>query len=90
MPLRVFVLLAGAAGTLFFIGAIVSWWTIPRDHRDGLELIGVWLSTAFFLLLVMPTMMLGYLGRWLKFAAVLGVAVMALATDTLWPWIPWP
>jgi hypothetical protein len=33
------------------------------SQRDGLELVGVALSTAFFVCLVLPTMVLGLLGR---------------------------
>jgi hypothetical protein len=89
-PLRIFVLLAGTAGTLFFVGAVVEWWMIPHDRRDGFELIGLLLALAYFLVLAMPTLLLGYIGRWLPFAAALGVVAIALATDTLRPWIPWP
>lgn len=88
-PLRLFVLAAGLAGTAFWLGAIVQWWVIPRTHRDGLELMGLVLATGFFIVLVLPTLVLGLIGRWLPFGAVLGVIVLALASDTLWPWLPW-
>jgi hypothetical protein len=87
--LRVAVLIAAALGTLFWIGSLVSWWNIPADRRDGLELIGPVLSTTYFVCLVLPTLVLGLLGRWLVAAAVLGVLVLALASDTLFPWLPW-
>ena len=89
-PLRVAVLVAAALGTLFWAGSIVRWWNIPLNRRDGLEMIGPILSTAYLVVLVLPTLVLGLLGRWLAFAAILGIAVLALATDTLWPWLPWP
>ena len=87
--LRVLVLLAGVAGTLFYVGALVTWWRIPGALRDGFELIGVALATAYFGALVLPTLVMALLGRWLPFAALLGLAAVALATDTVWPWIPW-
>jgi len=87
--LRIAVLAAGIAGTLFWLGALVQWWMIPARSRDGFELMGVALATAFFVVLVLPTLLLGIFGRWLPFAAVLGVIVVALASDTVWPWLPW-
>jgi hypothetical protein len=65
------------------------WWKIPTNRRDGLELIGPILATVYLVGLVLPTLILGLLGRWPPFAAVLGVVVVALASDTLWPWLPW-
>jgi hypothetical protein len=87
--LRLAVLLAALLGTLFWIGSLVSWWNIPAARRDGLELIGPVLATAYFVLLVLPTLLLALLSRWLVLAAVLGVVVVALASDTLLPWLPW-
>ena len=88
-PLRLAVLAAGALGTLFWLGSLVQWWMIANARRDGFELMGVALSTAFFVALVLPTLVLGIVGRWLVFAALLGAVVIALASDTLWPWLPW-
>lgn len=87
--LRLAVVAAAALGTIFWIGTLIHWWSIPASRRDGLELIGPVLSTAYFVLLVLPTLVLGLLGRWLGIAAVLAVAVLALASDTLFPWLPW-
>lgn len=88
-PLRIAVLAAALIGTAFYIGSIVSWWRIPNGRRDGFELIGVALSTAYFVALVLPTLAMGLFGRWLPFGALLGIAAVALATDTVHPWIPW-
>ena len=88
-PLRLAVLAAGGLGTLFWLGSLVQWWMIANARRDGFELMGVALSTAFFVALVLPTLVLGIVGRWLVFAALLGAVVIALASDTLWPWLPW-
>ena len=88
-PLRIAVLIAAGLGATFWLGSLVQWWMIPHRGRDGFELMGIMLSTAFFVVLVLPTLLLGLLGRWLPFAAVLGVIVIVLASDTLWPWLPW-
>jgi hypothetical protein len=88
-PLRVAVLIAAGIGVLFWIGSIFCWWKIPTNRRDGLELIGPILATVYLVGLVLPTLILGLLGRWPPFAAVLGIVVVALASDTLWPWLPW-
>ena len=87
--LRLSVLIAAALGTFFWIGSLVRWWNIPTSHRDGLELIGPVLSTALFVCLVLPTLVLGLLARWLVVAAILGTLVLLLASDTLFPWLPW-
>jgi hypothetical protein len=87
--LRFAVLFAAGVGTLFWLGSLVQWWIIPANRRDGFELIGVILSTAYFLVLVIPTLVLGLIGRWIAFAAILGGLVVAVASDTLFPWIPW-
>jgi len=88
-PLRIAVLVAAGLGTAFWLGSLVQWWMISPRSRDGFELMGIALSTVFFLVLVLPTLVLGLMGRWLVFAAALGVAIIALASDTLWPWLPW-
>ncbi|MEI7806651.1 MAG: hypothetical protein WCI56_15150 [Hyphomicrobiales bacterium] len=88
-PLRIAVLVAAGLGTLFWLGSIVQWWNISNARRDGFELMGIALSTAFFVVLVLPTLVLGVLGRWLKLAALLGAAVVILASDTVFPWLPW-
>ena len=89
-PLRMLVLVGAGVGVLFWIGSIVCWWRIPASRRDGLELIGPIVATAYLIGLVLPTLVLGLLGRWLATAALLAVLVLALASDTLWPWLPWP
>jgi hypothetical protein len=88
--LRIFALAAGALGTLFWIGAVVQWWRVEDSHRDGFELLGVILAHIFLVALVLPTLVLGVLNRWLILAACTGIAVLVLASDTLWPWVPWP
>ena len=74
-------LVAAGLGSAFWLGSLVQWWTMSARSRDGFELMGVMLSTAFFVVLVLPTLLLGLIARWLPFAAVLGVIVVALASD---------
>lgn len=88
-PLRLAVLTAALIGFMFWLGALAEWWRILDGKRDGLELIGPVLATAYLVVLVLPTLVLGLVGRWLVFAAILGVAVVALVGDTLWHWLPW-
>jgi hypothetical protein len=88
--LRAFVLTAAAIATLFAAAGVWQWWRIPQGHRDGLELIGLAAAILYFVVLVLPMLVLGLLKRWLPLAAILGIAALALASDTLAPWIPWP
>jgi len=88
-PLRLAVLAAALIGVAFWLGALVQWWRIPDARRDGLELIGPAIATAYLVVLVLPALVLGLIGRWLVFAAMLGIAVVVLAGDTLWHWLPW-
>ena len=88
-PLRIVVLVAAGIGTLFWLASLVLWWTMPDASRDGFEIIAIALTTAYFVLLVLPALLLGLFGRALRFAAVLGVIIVALSSDTLWPWLPW-
>jgi hypothetical protein len=88
-PLRIAVLIAGALGTLFWLGALVVWWRIPNERRDGFELMGVLLATGYFIVLVLPTLLIALTGRWLMLGAALAVPVLVLASDTLWHWLPW-
>lgn len=87
--LRIAVLLAAAIGTLFWLGVCVRVLMIPPPRRDGFEMLGAILATAYFLALVLPALALGILGRWLPFGAVLGAVAVAIATDAVMPWIPW-
>lgn len=87
--LRAAVLVLGLVGALFYAGSLITWWRIPGARRDGFELIGVALASAYFGMLVLPTLIMAVLGRWLPFGLALGAIAVALATDTLWPWIPW-
>ena len=87
--LRAVAIAAGVGGTLFWLGSLVRWSFIPTDRRGSLELMGVVMSTVFFIILALPTLVLGLRRRWLVFAALLGLVTVALATDVLFPWLPW-
>jgi hypothetical protein len=65
MGLRVAVPTAAALGVLFWIGSLIHCWRMPLNHRDGLKLPGPVLATAYLVALVLPTLLLGLLGRWL-------------------------
>lgn len=88
-PLRIAVVAVASLGVLFWLGCIVWWWRIPAAKRDGLELMGLAFATAYLLVLVLPALTMGLLGRWLGLAAVLAVAALAVGSDTLFPWLPW-
>ena len=88
-PLRIAVVAAGVLGTLFWLGCLIWWWNIPDIRRDGLELLGVFFSTAYFICIALPALVLGLLGRWLPVGAIFAVLAVALASDALFPWIPW-
>ena len=53
-PLRIVVLVAAGIGTLFWLASLVLWWTMPDASRDGFEIIAIALTTAYFVLLVLP------------------------------------
>ena len=71
--LRIFALAAGVLGTLFWLGAIVQWWRVEDSHRDGFEFLGLVLAHIFFVALVLPTLIMGLLNRWLVLAAVTAI-----------------
>ena len=50
-------------GVAFWLGALVEWWRIQDAKRDGLELIGPVIATAYLVVLVLPTLVLGLIGR---------------------------
>jgi hypothetical protein len=88
--LRAAVLVAAGLGTVFALSLVWQWWRIPRAHRDGLELIGLAVAGLYLVFLVLPTLVLGLLGRWLPLAAILAAVALVVASDTLLPWVPWP
>ncbi len=87
--LRIAVLAAAAIGSVFWLAVCVRVLMIPPPRRDGFEMLGAILATAYFLALVLPTLALGILGRWLPLGAVLGATAVAIASDAVVPWIPW-
>ncbi|QCI68092.1 hypothetical protein [Phreatobacter stygius] len=87
--LRVAIFAAAAIGTFFWLATAARVMAMPIGRRDGFEMIGVMLATAYFLGLVLPLLILGILGRWLVFGGILAALVVGVASDTLWPWFPW-
>ena len=87
--LRIAIFVAAAIGTAFWFGTAARVMAMPIGHRDGLEIIGVILATAYFLGLVLPILVLAIIGRCLIVGALLAAIVIGLAADTIWPWFPW-
>jgi hypothetical protein len=87
--MRGFVLVAAAAGTVFYLGIWRWWWLIPSDRRDGFELIGPFLGTLYFLLFVVPCWYFGIRNYALGIASVLGLVALFFATDGAFSWFPW-
>lgn len=87
--LQAFVLLGAVAGTIYYAAIWRWWWLIPPTRRDGFELIGLVLGTAYAILLVVPCWYLGLKKLALGFAAFLSAAALGIAADGLFPWIPW-
>ncbi len=67
----------GSSARCSTLGSIVTWWRIPGARRDGFELIGIALSTAYFGALVLPTLIMAFVNRWLPFGALLGIAAVS-------------
>lgn len=87
--LRMAALAAAAIGTVFWLGVCARALIVPPRHRDGLEMAGAVLSTVYFLALVLPTIVLGLLDRWLFLAGLLGALVVLVAVGAVLPGIPW-
>lgn len=87
--LRIAILIAAAIGTVFWLVVCARIVLVPPAHRDGFEMLGAVLSTLYFLLLVLPTLVLGLLDRWSIPAAILAIMVIVVATDAVVPWFPW-
>jgi hypothetical protein len=87
--LRIAVLVAAAIGTVFWLAVCAKAIAVPPVRRNGFELMGAALSTLYFLALVLPTLILGLLDRWLVVAAVLGMVIVVIATDAVLPWLNW-
>lgn len=86
--LRVLILAGAAIGTLYWLDTTLRVIALPVARRDGLDTIGVLMATGYFLGLVLPVLVLGILGRWLVPGAIMAIAVIGLATDAIWPWLP--
>jgi hypothetical protein len=87
--MRGFVLLAAAAGTVFYLGIWRWWWLIPTDRRDGFELIGPFLGTIYFFLFVVPCWYFGIRNYALGIASVIAFVALFFATDGAFSWFPW-
>jgi hypothetical protein len=81
--LRIAVLVGAAAETLIWLGIWIYTARKANPTGDGMEWIAVWLATVVFVPFTLPALILGLIGRWLVFAAVL-VAGVAIAYLYAW------
>lgn len=86
--LRIATLVCAAIGTLVWLGAVVASLAVPPGRRDGFGMVGVILATAYFVILVLPALVLALLDRWPLVAAVLGLTAVAIAFHAVVPWAP--
>ena len=82
--LRIAVLVGAAAETFLWAGVWLYTARTANPLGDGLEWILPMLATMVFVPLTLPALILGLLGRWLIFAALLEAAV---AIAYLYAWM---
>ncbi|MBN8945067.1 MAG: hypothetical protein J0H01_36530 [Rhizobiales bacterium] len=87
--LRIVILAGAAIGTLYWLDTTLRVIALPAGRRDGLDTFGVLMTTGYFLCLVLPVLILGILGRWPVSGAIMAAVAIGLATDGIWPWLPW-
>ena len=75
--LRIAVLAGGIVETLLWFGVWIYTARTANPTGDGLEWILPMLATMVFVPLTLPALILGLIGRWLIFAAILEAAVAA-------------
>lgn len=83
MALRSFVLAAACALTLFWIYTFYAIGEQANPAGDGMEWVAAFPMTLIFLLLTLPTLIIGLFGRALIFGALVAVAS---AFVNLWIW----
>jgi hypothetical protein len=86
--LRSLVLASAAMGCLAWLTRSLSLAALPADHSDSPALAGIALMTGYFLGLVLPTFILGLVGRWLPLALLLSVPVLGIAGHLVRPFLP--
>jgi hypothetical protein len=87
--LRIASLAAAGLGTLFWLGGLVAAYAVPSARADGFHMLGAILVTLYWVLLVLPGLVLVLLDRWPLVSALFGAVAMAVATDVVVPWLPW-
>ncbi|GEM_PF-787339 len=83
IALRSFVLVAACALTLFWIYTFYAIGERANPAGDGMEWVAAFPMTLIFLLLTLPTLIIGLFGRALIFGALVAVAS---AFVNLWIW----
>ena len=81
--LRIAVVAGATAETVVWAGIWAYTARKASPTGDGMEWIAVWLATMVFVPFTLPALVLGLIGRWLTFAAVL-VAGVAIAYLYAW------
>jgi hypothetical protein len=87
--LRIASLGAAGLGTLFWLGGLVAAFTVPSARADGFHMLGAVLVTLYWVVLVLPALVLALRDRWPPVSALFGALAMAVATDVVFPWLPW-
>ena len=82
-PMRIGVVAGAILETAVWAGIWIYTARKANPMGDGMEWIAVWLATIVFLPFTVPALILGLIGRWLTFAAVL-VAGVAIAYLYAW------
>lgn len=75
--LRIIVLACAVVETFLWAGVWLYTARTANPHGDGMEWILPTLATLVFVPLTVPALILGLIGRWLTFAALLEGAVIA-------------
>ncbi len=87
--LRLATFAAVAVGALFWLGAMVASLAVPPGRRDGFQMLGVILASVYAVVLVLPALILALLDRWPVVSLMFGATAVAVATDAVFPWLPW-
>jgi hypothetical protein len=82
-------LAAAGLGTLFWLGGLVAAFVVPSARADGFHMLGAALVTLYWVILVLPALVLALLNRWPVVSTLFGAIAMAVASDVVVPWLPW-
>lgn len=80
---------AAGLGTLFWVGGLAAAFALPSARADGFHMMGAVIVTIYWVVLVLPALVLALLDRWPVVSTLLGAIAMAVATEVVVPWLPW-